>query len=144
LATDPARETAEITAIYIKRGLDKALASQVASQLMAFDALATHARDELGISTALTAKPLQAALISAATFSAGAAMPLLVVLLVPASLLIWAVSLSALGSLGLLGALSAHAGGAALITAAVRVTFWGALAMAMTALVGSLFGVVVA
>lgn len=142
LATDPARETAEITAIYIKRGLDKALASRVASQLMAFDALATHARDELGISTTLTAKPLQAALTSAATFSVGAAMPLLVVLLVPASLLIWAVSLSALGSLCLLGALSAHAGGAAPVTAAVRVTFWGALAMAMTALVGSLFGVV--
>ena len=141
LATDPLRETAELAAIYVKRGLDKALASQVASQLMAFDALATHARDELGISTALTAKPLQAALTSAATFSVGAAMPLLVVLLVPASLLVWAVTLSALVSLGLLGALSAHAGGAAIMTAASRVTFWGALAMAMTALVGSLFGV---
>ena len=141
LATDPLRETAELAAIYVKRGLDKALASQVASQLMAFDALATHARDELGISSTLTAKPLQAALTSAATFSVGAAMPLLIVLLVPASLLVWAVTLSALVSLALLGALSAHAGGAALVTAAVRVTFWGALAMAMTALVGSLFGV---
>ena len=127
LATDPLRETAELAAIYVKRGLDKALASQVASQLMAFDALATHARDELGISSTLTAKPLQAALTSAATFSVGAAMPLLVVLLVPASLLVWAVTLSA--------------GGAAFMTASLRMTFWGALAMAMTALVGSLFGV---
>ncbi|TFG52751.1 MAG: VIT family protein [Gemmatimonadales bacterium] len=141
LATDPEHEHAEMTAIYVQRGLDAELASQVATQLMEHDALGAHARDELGISDKLTARPVQAALASAATFAVGAAMPLLVVLLVPASLLIWAVSGSTLVFLALLGSLSAGAGGASITTAAVRVTFWGALAMALTAGVGALFGV---
>lgn len=141
LATEPEREHAEMAAIYVKRGLEAPLAAQVATQLMSHDALGTHARDELGISETMTARPLQAAWTSAATFSVGAAMPLLIVLLVPPVLLPWAVSGSALVSLALLGSLAARAGGAPVMTAAIRVTFWGALAMASTAAVGSLFGV---
>jgi len=141
LAADPVHEQAEMAAIYVGRGLDAQLASQVATQLMAHDALGAHARDELGISETLAARPVQAALASAGTFTVGAALPLLVVLLVPASVLMWVVSGSSLLFLALLGALSGRAGGAPVVTAAARVTFWGALAMALTAGVGALFGV---
>lgn len=143
LAAAPEEEKSELTAIYIKRGLDPALAANVASQLTQHDALGAHARDELGISKASAARPVQAALYSAGTFSVGAALPLLVVLLFPSSMLIWAVSGSSLLFLALLGSLSARAGGAPMRVAAVRVTFWGALAMALTAGVGALFGVAV-
>jgi VIT1/CCC1 family predicted Fe2+/Mn2+ transporter len=142
LATDPRHEHAELAAIYAGRGLDAALASEVATQLMAHDALGAHARDELGISDTLAARPVQAALASAGTFAVGAALPLMVVLLVPLSTLMWAVAGSSLVFLALLGSLAARAGGASVFTAAVRVTFWGALAMALTAGVGALFGVV--
>lgn len=141
LASDLVREHKELAAIYVKRGLESGLAAQVASQLMAHDALGAHARDELGISETMTARPLQAALTSAATFSVGAALPLLVVVLVPASMLLWAVSGSALVFLAGLGSLAAYAGGAPVVSAAMRVSFWGVLAMALTAGVGSLFGV---
>ena len=141
LAADPKHEHAELTAIYVGRGLDAGLASKVATQLTAHDALGAHARDELGISDTLTARPVQAALASAGTFSVGAVLPLLIVLLVPVSALMWAVSGSSLLFLALLGSLAARAGGASVITSAVRVTFWGALAMALTAGVGTLFGV---
>ena len=141
LAADPRHEHAELTAIYIGRGLDAELASQVATQLMAHDALGAHARDELGISDTLTARPVQAALASAGTFSIGAVLPLLVVLLVPLSALMWVVSCSSLLFLALLGSLAARTGGASVINAAMRVTFWGGLAMALTAGVGALFGV---
>ncbi len=141
LASNPEHEHAEMTAIYVERGLDAELASEVATQLMAHDALAAHARDELGISEILTARPGQAALASAATFAMGAALPLLVALLTPASAMMWTVSGSALVFLALLGALGAAVGRAPLVSAAARVTFWGALAMALTAAVGALFGV---
>lgn len=141
LATDPGHEHEELAAIYVGRGLDAGLAAEVATQLTKHDALGTHARDELGISETLTARPVQAALASAGTFSVGAALPLLVVLLVPVSALMWAVALSSLLFLALLGSLAARAGGAPVITSAIRVTFWGALAMGLTAGVGSLFGV---
>jgi VIT1/CCC1 family predicted Fe2+/Mn2+ transporter len=141
LAADPEHEHEEMTAIYVGRGLDQALAAQVATQLMANDALGAHARDELGISEMLTARPIQAAFASAITFATGAALPLLVVVLAPQALLEWVVAGSSLLFLALLGALSARVGGAAMVTAAVRVTFWGALAMALTAAVGRLFGV---
>jgi VIT1/CCC1 family predicted Fe2+/Mn2+ transporter len=141
LATDPGHEHQELTAIYVGRGLDAGLAAEVATQLMKHDALGAHARDELGISEALTARPVQAAFASAGTFSVGAVLPLLIVLLVPASALIWAVSVSSLSFLALLGSLAARAGGASVITSAIRVTFWGALAMTLTAGVGALFGV---
>lgn len=141
LGAHPEREHAEMTAIYAGRGLDVELASNVATQLMAHDAIGAHGRDELGISDTSTARPVQAALASAGTFSVGAVLPLLIVLLVPAPALIWAVSGSSLLFLALLGSLAARAGGASVITAATRVTFWGALAMALTAGVGALFGV---
>jgi VIT1/CCC1 family predicted Fe2+/Mn2+ transporter len=141
LATDPVHEHEEMQAIYVSRGLDAELASQVATQLMNHDALGAHARDELGISEMLTARPVQAAMASAATFSVGAALPLIVVLLVPATALMWTVSGSSLIFLALLGSLSARTGGSSMGTAALRVTFWGALAMALTAGVGALFGV---
>ena len=140
LATDPAYEHAELAAIYVERGLDAGLADQVATQLMAKDALGAHARDELGISDVLSARPVQAALASAATFAVGAAMPLLLVLVVPASTLVWTVSGSSLLFLALLGSLAARAGGSSVWRAAGRVTLWGALAMALTAGVGALFG----
>jgi VIT1/CCC1 family predicted Fe2+/Mn2+ transporter len=142
LATEPVREHAEMAAIYVKRGLEPALAAQVAKQLMAHDALGAHARDELGISETMSARPLQAAWASALTFSVGAAMPLLVVLLVPPAALTWSISGSALLSLAVLGSLAARAGGAPVMVAVTRVTFWGALAMVMTAGVGATFGVV--
>lgn len=141
LAAAPAHEHAELAAIYVGRGLDAELASKVATQLTAHDALGAHGRDELGISDTLAARPVQAAVASAATFSVGAALPLLVVLLVPVSALMWTVSASALVFLALLGSLAARAGGAPVMTSVVRVTFWGALAMGLTAGVGALFGV---
>lgn len=141
LATDPDHEHAELMGIYVQRGLEPALATQVATQLMRHDALGAHARDELGISETLAARPVQAALASAATFAVGAALPLLVALLAPASTVLWTVAGSSLLFLALLGGLAGRAGGAPMGTAAWRVTFWGALAMALTAGVGALFGV---
>lgn len=141
LATHPKQEHREMAAIYVGRGLDSKLASDVATQLMAHDALGAHGRDELGISETSTARPVQAALASAVMFSVGAILPLLIVLLVPTPALMWAVSGSSLLFLALLGCLAARAGGASMIKAAARVTFWGALAMALTAGVGALFGV---
>jgi VIT1/CCC1 family predicted Fe2+/Mn2+ transporter len=141
LAANPRHEHAELADIYVGRGLDAGLASNVATQLMAHDALGAHARDELGISDILTAQPVQAALASAGTFSVGAVLPLLIVLLTPVSMLLWTVAGGSLLFLALLGSLAARAGGAPIMTAAARVTFWGALAMALTAGVGALFGV---
>ena len=141
LAANPVQEHAELMAIYAKRGLDETLASSVATQLMQHDALAAHARDELGISDTMAAKPVQAALASAATFAVGAALPLLMVLLLPAALLMWGLAGSSLFFLALLGVLAARAGGSPVIASVLRVTFWGALAMALTAGVGALFGV---
>jgi len=141
LEDTPRQELAELTAIYEQRGLDKALASQVAIQLTAHDALGAHARDELGISAATTARPVQAALASALSFSVGAALPIFVAVFAPGTRIMLAVSLSSLVFLGLLGAVSARAGGAPMLLAARRVTFWGAAAMLITAGVGTLFGV---
>ena len=141
LAADPGYEHDELSAIYVGRGLEAGLADEVATQLMKHDALAAHARDELGISEKLAARPIQAALASAGTFAVGAALPLLVVLLVPISALKWSVSFSSLFFLALLGSLAARAGGAPVIASTLRVAFWGALAMALTAGVGHLFGV---
>jgi VIT1/CCC1 family predicted Fe2+/Mn2+ transporter len=142
LATDGANEHAELAAIYVTRGLDTELASQVATQLMAKDALGAHARDELGISDALTARPVQAAFASAGSFTVGAFLPLLLVLLVPRSALIWTVSGGSLVFLALLGSLAARAGGSPIWNSVARVTFWGALAMALTAGMGTLFGAI--
>lgn len=141
LAENPAQEHAELTAIYAKRGLDDTLASSVATQLMQHDALAAHARDELGLSDTLAAKPVQAALASAGTFAVGAALPLLMVLLFPATLLMWGLAGSSLLFLALLGLLAARAGGSPVVVSIARVTFWGAMAMALTTGVGALFGV---
>jgi VIT1/CCC1 family predicted Fe2+/Mn2+ transporter len=143
LATDRPAELAELAAIYVKRGLDPRLAEQVADQLMAHDALAAHARDELGIWESLSARPVQAALASAGTFAVGAAMPLVAVVLVPGAYLIPAVAGTSLLFLAGLGGLAAFVGGASAARGALRVTFWGALAMALTAGVGALFGAVV-
>lgn len=143
LAELPEQEHAELTGIYVERGLDPKLAGQVATQLMAKDALAAHARDELGISEHTTARPIQAAFTSAATFSAGAAAPLLAVAAAPAGQLVWVTSGVSLVLLAVLGALGARTGGAAIWKPTLRVTFWGALAMAVTAGIGRLFGAVV-
>lgn len=143
LAATPELELEELTEIYVDRGLELQLAKQVAAQLMAHDALAAHARDELGISEALSARPVQAAFASAATFAVGAFLPLLTVLVTPASTLIPVVAAASLIFLAVLGGLGAAAGGAPVTKAALRVTFWGALAMALTAGVGALFGAVV-
>ncbi|MBW6457020.1 MAG: VIT family protein [Trueperaceae bacterium] len=142
LAADPAFEREELAAIYVARGLTRELADQVASQLMDRDALAAHARDELGIVASQRARPVQAAFASAATFAVGAASPLLVVLLAPPAGLLWVVAGSSLVLLAALGAVAAQAGGAPVLRATARVTFWGALAMAATAGIGALFGVV--
>jgi len=140
LATQPQSEHAELAAIYVKRGLDEKLASDVATQLMAKDALTAHARDELGITEELAARPVQAAFASAATFTVGAAMPLLLVLVLPKAYLVWGVSGASLVFLAALGAIAARAGGSPVWRATARVTFWGALAMGLTAGVGALFG----
>lgn len=143
LATDEAAEKRELAGIYVLRGLDPELAVQVADQLMAHDALAAHARDELGISEIQQARPVQAALASAVTFAVGAAVPLLMVLAVPVPALAVAIVLTSLVCLGVLGALAARAGGAKPGAGAFRVTFWGALAMVITYGVGALFGTAV-
>jgi len=143
LATDTEHEQAELAAIYVGRGLDSALARQVALQLMAHDALGAHARDELGISEPHRARPVQAALASAATFALGAVLPLLVALLAPAEALAASVVGTSLLFLGLLGWLAAHAGGAGAAPGALRVCFWGALAMGVTYGIGKLFGAAV-
>ena len=140
LKADDQGEHKELTAIYVGRGLDPALAKQVAEQLMAHDAIGAHARDELGISETLSARPIQAALASAGSFAVGAAMPLLVTALVPEASLIPLVSGTSLVFLALLGGLAARVGGARVTVGAMRVTFWGALAMGLTAGVGALFG----
>lgn len=140
LHADDAGERKELTAIYIGRGLDPELAKQVADQLMAHDALGAHARDELGIFETLRARPIQAAFASAASFAVGAAMPLFITLLAPETSLISFVSGTSLVFLAFLGGLAARAGGAPVIVGAIRVTFWGALAMGLTAGVGALFG----
>lgn len=135
-------ETDELAQIYENRGLEPVLAAKVAEQLMAHDALAAHARDEIGISETVSAKPVQAVIYSAGTFTVGAALPLLVAWVIPGSLLIPAVSVSSLVFLAVLGGLAARTGGASVTVGAFRVTFWGALAMGLTAVVGSVFGVV--
>ena len=136
-------EKEELAQIYVKRGLEQRLARQVAEQLMAKDALTAHARDELGISEITTARPVQAALTSAATFSVGAAKPLHKAVISPAGMLVPIVSAASLGFLALLGAIGARAGGANVLRATGRLTFWGALAMALTAGIGKVFGTVV-
>ncbi len=143
LAANEDNESKELAAIYVKRGLDPALAHRVAEQLMAKDALAVHARDELGISETISVRPVQAALTSSVTFAVGAALPLLVVVITPATRLILLVTTTSLFFLALLGALAASTGGARILTGMVRVTFWGALAMAVTAGIGALLGTAV-
>jgi len=143
LAADDPGEVRELTAIYVSRGLDPTLAGQVARQLMAHDALGAHARDELGISEAQSARPIQAAFTSALAFGIGAALPLVVAALVPLGSLVSVVSATSLVFLALLGGLAARVGGASVTKGALRVTFWGALAMGLTAGVGKVFGTVV-
>jgi len=140
LAMQPAFERDELAQIYVARGVEPKLALQVADQMMARDALGAHARDELGISEATTARPIQAALASAAAFSVGAAMPLAMVVIAPSTRLVAIVSVASLLFLAVLGAVGAKAGGANALKASVRVTFWGALAMVLTAVIGALFG----
>ena len=141
LKADAVGEHKELAAIYVSRGLDPALAREVADQLMQHDALGAHVRDELGISRATSARPIQAALASAASFAVGAAMPLLVTWIAPEARLVPFVAATSLMFLGFLGAVAAKAGGARAFIGAIRVTFWGAMAMAVTAGVGTLFGV---
>jgi VIT1/CCC1 family predicted Fe2+/Mn2+ transporter len=143
LSTNPKAEEDELAGIYVKRGLTRQLAQTVARQLMAKDALEAHARDELGLTAELAARPLQAALASAATFSVGAGVPVLMIVLAPLNTLAAAVSLVSLLCLVALGAIAARVGGAPIGTGAMRVAFWGALAMAATAGVGKLFGTTV-
>ncbi len=143
LATSPALETDELAQIYVERGLSPGLARQVAEELMKGDALAAHARDELGISEIVSARPVQAALTSAATFAVGAAFPIIVAVIAPADLLAPAVSAASVAFLALLGAVGARAGGAGMVKPALRVAFWGALAMAATAAIGALVGTAV-
>ena len=143
LHDNPKGEIKELANIYVKRGLERDLAERVAEQLMAKDALEAHARDELGISEVVAANPIQAAFASAASFAVGAAMPMLASLLAPVSILVWLVSIASLFFLALLGAVAAYTGGANVLKGAARVTFWGAVAMAATALVGTLFGTTV-
>jgi VIT1/CCC1 family predicted Fe2+/Mn2+ transporter len=143
LSENPEFELDELAEIYVKRGVDRDLARQVARQLMAKDALAAHAHDELGISEITTARPVQAALASAASFSVGGAMPLLMVIVSPTSALVPIVSAASLAFLALLGAIGARVGGANVLRGTARVIFWGAMAMAFTAGIGKLLGTVV-
>ncbi|HXT68759.1 MAG TPA: VIT family protein [Vicinamibacterales bacterium] len=143
LASQPQFERDELARIYVERGVEPALASQVAEQLMARDALGAHARDELGISEGGRARPVQAALTSAVTFAVGAALPLSMVLFMSRATLVASVAVSSLGFLALLGAVGARIGGANVARATIRVTFWGAIAMALTAAIGAMFGTVV-
>ena len=140
LAEQPEAELAELTAIYVARGVEPDLARQVASQMTTKDAFGTHARDELGLSAHVTARPIQAALTSAATFTVGAAMPLIIAVFAPPSSVGLAVSAGSLACLAVLGALGARAGGASILKPTLRVTFWGAFAMAATAAIGALVG----
>ncbi len=140
LAEQPEAELAELTAIYVARGVEPDLARQVASQMTTKDAFGTHAREELGLSPHVTARPIQAALTSAATFTVGAAMPLIIAVFAPPSSIGIAVSAGSLASLAILGALGARAGGASILKPTLRVTFWGAFAMAATAAIGALVG----
>ena len=140
LATNPEGEAEELAQIYVTRGVETGLARQVAAQLMATDALAAHSRDELGISEATTARPVQAAMASAATFTAGAAAPLILTLLSPTRVLLPSVAAGSLLFLGLLGLIGAKAGGAGLVRPTLRVMFWGAAAMALTTGIGALVG----
>jgi VIT1/CCC1 family predicted Fe2+/Mn2+ transporter len=144
LATIPDKEREELIGIYELRGLDRALAEQVADKLTSHDALATHLRDELGMAAHTAARPVQAALASAAAFTIGASLPLAMIPLSPAAYLSWTVSITALLFLAVLGAVGAKAGGAPIGRAVLRVTFWGAIAMAATAAIGALFGTTVA
>jgi VIT1/CCC1 family predicted Fe2+/Mn2+ transporter len=141
LLASPEQEHEELVSIYVGRGLDRSLASSVATQLMNHDALGAHGRDELGISDTFAAKPIQAAFASAGTFAAGAALPLLMVLMLPSVALMWGIAGSSLVFLSLLGLLAARAGGAPPLASVLRVSFWGALAMGLTAAVGAIFGV---
>jgi len=143
LVDDPEFEKEELAQVYVARGVSVRLARQVANQLMAKDALSAHARDELGISQISTARPVQAALASAATFSVGAAAPLALVLVSPSNWLIPVVSVGSMAFLALLGVIGARTGGAEVLKPTLRVTFWGALAMALTAAIGAIFGTVV-
>ncbi len=143
LKEQPEFELQELAGIYVERGVAPELARQVAEQLMAKDALAVHAREELGINEITAANPVQAALTSAATFAAGAALPLVTAMIAPQKYMVWIVSIASLVFLAILGALGARAGGADMKVATARVTFWGALAMAITAGIGKLFGVTV-
>ena len=143
LKSQPEFERKELANLYVARGVSPELALQVADQLMAKDALGAHARDELGITEVTAARPIEAALTSAATFAVGAALPLAMVFLLPQSRLVMGVSVASLAFLALLGAVGARAGGAPVMKGVVRVTFWGALAMALTAGIGALFGTVV-
>jgi VIT1/CCC1 family predicted Fe2+/Mn2+ transporter len=141
LETDPRTEEAELTNIYVKRGLERGLALEVARQLTASGALAAHARDELGLTEELAARPLQAALASAATFAVGAGVPVLTILVAPLSILVLAVAAVSLVCLAALGAVAALVGGAPVAVGAARVTVWGVVAMAVTSAIGRLFGV---
>jgi VIT1/CCC1 family predicted Fe2+/Mn2+ transporter len=143
LRTNDLAEHQELASIYVGRGLDPELAKKVADQLMAYDALGAHARDELGITPTLEARPIQAALTSAASFIFGAALPLIVTALAPRASLLIAVPVTSLLALACLGAVAARTGGARIAPGAIRVTLWGALAMAVTAGAGALFGAVV-
>ena len=143
LKADPQSERTELAGIYVNRGLDAELAARVADQLMAMDALKAHARDELGLSEETQAKPFQAAMASAVSFALGAAPPLAVAALAPQNILVGAIAVSSLGVLAVLGALGARVGGAPIPSAVMRVTFWGAIAMLVTAGVGHLFGTTV-
>lgn len=143
IEANPAAELIELTQIYERRGLDSALARQVAEQLMAHDAIGAHSRDELGMSDSLAARPLQAALLSSASFAVGALLPIALTMLAPAKMMSAAVAVFSLLSLAVLGAVSARVGGASVGRGAARVALWGALAMAVTSVVGSLFGVAV-
>ncbi|OYW24200.1 MULTISPECIES: VIT family protein [unclassified Sphingomonas] len=143
LAEDPESELEELTRIYMGRGLERKLASDVAAQFTARDPLKAHLRDELGLSAQLEARPIQAALASAASFMVGAAFPLLLVLVLPQPVLAWGVGIGSILFLAVLGVVGARAGGAPVLRATIRVTFWGALAMAITAAVGLLFGAAV-
>lgn len=143
LALSPEHELEELRGIYIERGLDKELALEVARQLTVHDALGAHARDELGISDIISARPVQAAVFSAVSFALGASLPLVVIVLFGVSMMIPVVATSSLVFLAILGGVAAHAGGASIFTGAFRVLFWGAMAMGVTALVGKIFGTVV-
>lgn len=140
LSEQPAAELDELTNIYVERGLDPELARKVAVQLTEKDAFAAHARDELGLSDHVVARPVQAALTSAATFAVGAALPLLIAVFSPANIISWTVSVGSLIALALLGAIGARTGGAGFLKPTLRITFWGAIAMAATAIIGKLVG----